>query len=113
MRPKRTKLSTLKPRIATLDVRIGKPTVKVAEPFYSSAPWRNLMKGIIAERGWRCEDVECPTPHGPWSKIYGDHIVEIRDGGAKLDPANVLLRCPVCHGRKTAQEREKRLLAEQ
>jgi 5-methylcytosine-specific restriction protein A len=41
--------------------------------------------------------------------VYGDHIIELQDGGALLDPANVMLRCAPCHGRKTAAERDKRM----
>lgn len=37
-------------------------------------------------------------------RIYGDHVVELADGGAPLDPSNIMLCCAVCHGRKTARE---------
>lgn len=74
---------------------------KRAHPFYGSPEWRALRNGLIKQRGWRCEDPKCPTPRGPWKQIYGDHIVEIVDGGAKLDPRNILLRCAPCHTRKT------------
>jgi hypothetical protein len=40
--------------------------------------------------------------------VFGDHIVELRDGGAPLDPANVLLRCGRCHTTKTVAERARR-----
>ena len=46
----------------------------------------------IAARGRRCE--ECDRAQ---CRIYGDHIRELKDGGAPLDPANVLLRCRSCH----------------
>ena len=36
--------------------------------------------------------------------IDADHIVELQDGGAKLDRSNVMLRCRSCHGKKTAQK---------
>jgi 5-methylcytosine-specific restriction enzyme A len=41
-------------------------------------------------------------------RIYGDHILELKDGGALLDEDNVLLRCGSCHGRKTAAVRGER-----
>lgn len=81
---------------------------KRADSFYSSPQWRTFRDTLIRERGWRCEDPNCSTPRGPWTQIYGDHIIEIVDGGAKLDRRNVLLRCGVCHGRKTRDERAKR-----
>jgi 5-methylcytosine-specific restriction protein A len=84
--------------------RASKPTVA----FYLSPEWKAFRNQLIKERGWRCEDPKCPIPFGPWKQVYGDHIIEMADGGAKLDPANVLLRCGVCHGRKTRDEKAKR-----
>ncbi len=81
---------------------------KVGDPFYASKPWRALMAELFRERGYRCEDPTCKGG-APSRKIYGDHIVELRDGGAPLDKRNVLLRCASCHGRKTAAERAKRM----
>lgn len=83
-------------------------SAKTADAFYVSAEWKAFRNQLIRERGWRCEDPSCDTPRGAWKQIYGDHVVEIKDGGAPLDRANVLLRCSVCHGRKTRREREKR-----
>jgi 5-methylcytosine-specific restriction protein A len=82
---------------------------KKADPFYLSPEWKALMRDIIRARGRRCEDPR----HDPASprdgvRLYGDHIIERNDGGAELDPANVLLRCGPCHGRKTAQARAAR-----
>jgi len=44
-------------------------------------------------------------------RIYGDHVIEIADGGALLDPRNIVLRCPACHTRKTNIARAKRYQA--
>lgn len=79
---------------------------KVADSFYSSTEWRSLMRDIYARRGRWCED--CGAG-GRGVRLYGDHIKEIRDGGAKLDPMNVRIRCAKCHGRKTAIERARRV----
>lgn len=102
----------LVPRIATLDTSIAAPPAKVADPFYSSPEWRALLDAIIKLRGRICQDPRCRRPMGPWRRIYGDHIIELRDGGARLDPDNVLLRCASCHTRKTAEERAKRQAAQ-
>lgn len=83
-------------------------STKHTESFYLSSEWKAFRNLLIKERGWRCEDPKCETPRGPWKQIYGDHIIEIADGGAKLDRRNVLLRCGVCHGRKTHDEKAKR-----
>lgn len=76
---------------------------KVAQPFYSTPDWRQLMQAIFKERGRRCED--CGATKG---RLYGDHIVEIADGGDRLDRRNVRIVCGSCHGKKTARERARR-----
>jgi 5-methylcytosine-specific restriction endonuclease McrA len=70
-----------------------------------SAEWRALVRSIIAKRGRRCE--RC----GSSKRIFGDHIEELRDGGAALDPANVELLCGSCHTAKTAAARAARARA--
>jgi 5-methylcytosine-specific restriction enzyme A len=103
------RLATLQPRVATLDTRSAKPPPKTAAPFYLSPEWRALMTEIIAERGRRCEDKLCTKPHRTGIRVFGDHIVELKDGGAPLDKANIRLVCGSCHTRKTAAERAKRM----
>ena len=100
------KLTMLRPRIATADTRRVKPPPKTAEPFYYSAEWikvrdeeRAAAKGI------------CRRPGCGKRGFIVDHIVEIRDGGAKLDPRNVELLCSSHHGLKTAEARVKRARA--
>jgi 5-methylcytosine-specific restriction endonuclease McrA len=57
--------------------------------------------------GVECEDKE--HKHGaPMINIDLDHIVELQDGGAKLERGNVLLRCRSCHVRKTALAKSQR-----
>lgn len=92
--------------------RVHLPHKKPA-PFYLSAEWRTLMTAIISERfgsraNARCEDPECRTPHRRGIRIFGDHVVELRDGGAPLDRRNILCRCGSCHARKTATARAQR-----
>lgn len=105
------RLKLLGPQVAMFDTRSAKPPDKIALPFYSSPEWRALLEQIIGVRGRRCQDTRCRRPHGPWGRIYGDHIIELQDGGAALDPDNVLLRCSSCHVRKTGEERAKRQAA--
>ena len=101
------RLSLLRPRVSTIG-RLASPD-KRAAPFYLSAEWRQLIAEIIRQRGRRCEGPGCKTPNrGAGQRIYGDHIVELQDGGALLDPNNVMLRCAPCHGAKTERERKKR-----
>lgn len=86
---------------------------KQADSFYTSPEWRALMEAIIRERfgsrdNARCEDPQCRTPYRRGIRIFGDHIREVKDGGALLDKANVLCRCGACHSRKTAEQRAAR-----
>jgi 5-methylcytosine-specific restriction enzyme A len=90
---------------ARAEHRNSKPTLA----FYGSAEWKRLLRRIIATRGRRCQDPDCETPNrGQGQRVYGDHIVEIADGGALLDETNILLRCASCHGRKTAEAKRAR-----
>lgn len=69
------------------------------------------MARLIAERGRRCEK-RGPTCNNDGSgsvRIYGDHVQEIKDGGALLDPGNIMLVCPACHGAKTAAAKAERM----
>lgn len=82
---------------------------KQASPFYLSSDWKALMRHLIKVRGRRCEDPGHDRAQPiEGVRIYGDHIVEIKDGGGLLDPCNIMLRCAKCHGRKTAAARGDR-----
>ena len=70
---------------------------------------RALVAEIIQERGARCEDPACRFPGRTGIRLFGDHIVELQDGGAPLDKGNVMLRCGSCHTRKTNAERARRM----
>lgn len=77
---------------------------KYVDPFYRSPEWKALVARLIEERGRRCE-CGCGQVGGV---ILGDHIKEIRDGGAVLDPSNIMLMSFACHARKTARARAER-----
>lgn len=97
-----TRLKTLGGRVSTLDQRIAPAESKVAEPFYSSAAWIALVAEIKRERGSRCET--CLK----FRRVVGDHVKELKDGGAPLDKANVKLACWPCHTTKTNKARAQR-----
>lgn len=103
------RIQTLGSRVAAVDTRSAPPAPKTADSFYRSQEWRDLLDQIIAERGRRCEDPKHDASRPREGiRIFGDHIVEIRDGGAMLEPCNVMLRCGSCHSRKTAEMRARR-----
>lgn len=70
---------------------------KTADPFYLTSAWRSLVARLIKLRGRQCQ--KCGRTG---CRLYGDHVVELKDGGAMLDEANIELLCGSCHGRKTA-----------
>jgi 5-methylcytosine-specific restriction endonuclease McrA len=85
----------------------------VVDPFYRSAEWIALASAVVVERGHRCEDPNCKTPHGPWRGLQVDHVKELRElldeGLDPLDRANLLVRCSACHLRKTLRARRERM----
>jgi 5-methylcytosine-specific restriction protein A len=102
------KLTMLRPMVSTADTRIAKPPPfipppKASNPFYSSAAWISLRDRVRREAGGRCQWQGCKG-HGRWV----DHIVEIKDGGAKLDRANTWLLCSSHHQLKTAEVKRQR-----
>lgn len=98
------RLKMLGNRVKTLDLRTAHEPAKVADRLYSSKPWLGLMQSIRKERGSKCES--CGKAG---VRLVGDHVVEIRDGGAALDRSNVQLLCWPCHTTKTNQARAARM----
>lgn len=98
------KLTMQPPRLTTLDTRIAQPPPKIADAFYSSAEWMALRDQVRREARWMCQVPGC-TNRGHTV----DHIVELKDGGAPLDRANLNLKCSACHQKKTVAERAKRI----
>jgi 5-methylcytosine-specific restriction protein A len=108
MKKKQPRLTTLRSAVPVIDTRV-RPSDRPVEPLYSSAEWRALVGELIQIRGHRCEDPACRKPdRGAGGRLFGDHIIELRDGGTRLHPGNVLLRCGSCHTLKTNAERAKR-----
>jgi 5-methylcytosine-specific restriction protein A len=105
---KQPRLSLLGNRVSMASPRLA-PRPKTADPVYHSKEWTALLAAIIQQRGRRCEDPACKTPGRTGMRVFGDHIKELKDGGAFLDPRNVMLRCGSCHTRKTIEERAKRM----
>jgi 5-methylcytosine-specific restriction enzyme A len=104
----RRSLTVVKARIAPAPQRI-RPPAKKADSFYHSAEWRALIADLVIHRGRRCEKCgRYRDDHGRPIRVYGDHIVELKDGGPPLDARNVQLLCAACHLLKTAAARAVR-----
>ena len=96
-------LQVLRPRVATLSLQTAALPPKVADPFYSSAAWIELRDRVRREGRGRCQVQGC-TLRG----AIVDHILELKDGGARLERTNVWLLCTSHHSLKTVSERSRR-----
>jgi 5-methylcytosine-specific restriction protein A len=97
-------LHKLRPGRAKLNL----PTKRAAS-FYLSPEWKQLIASIKQKRGHYCQHPQHPSGVPRWKgRMYGDHIIELKDGGATLDPRNIMLLCHSCHQRKTAEQRGQR-----
>lgn len=99
-------LRSIRPRIGPAQVSRVRPIAKGAghSALYDSKEWKALRAEVMAERGRRC--AQCGQTEG---RMHCDHIIELRDGGAPLDKANVQVLCHVCHCKKTVNTHNKRM----
>ena len=101
-----TKVRASRPRIATKGQRIATPKLRAA--IYGTVEYREWRWTVIARSGGHCQDPACAAPMRS-TRLFCDHVVELRDGGAPFDVANGMVRCGACHSRKTLAERARRL----
>ncbi len=100
------RLSKIPPRLGAPPARIGQQG-KPVDPFYHAPEWQQLAKARDRAVAYRCEGCAADFSAEPF-KLKADHIVAIKDGGAKLDPSNVQVLCPACDNRKRALEIRER-----
>jgi 5-methylcytosine-specific restriction protein A len=98
-------LSTLRPRLSTVDTRRLRPAPKQVDAHYSSPEHKAWRLSVLRAAGFRCQGVGCGAQG---VKLYADHVIEIRDGGDPLSVDNGQALCARCHGRKTALKRGQR-----
>lgn len=97
------KLSMLKPRVATIDTSIARLPPKEVAEHYTTPEHRAWSRKIIERARGMCQ--RCGR-NG--TRLFADHIIELKDGGASLDLANGQALCGSCHTRKTVAERVRR-----
>ncbi|MCW5695800.1 MAG: HNH endonuclease [Bauldia sp.] len=102
----------LPPRVATVDSRrvaALPPAPKQTDPHYLTPAHREWRRQVLQRDGYQCRDPE-HDPARPRSgvRLFADHIVELKDGGAALDVSNGLARCASCHAAKTHREKRRR-----
>jgi len=88
---------------------VDRPDIaKQAAPLYSTPEYAEWRAAVVTRDGGRCVDPNCRGPHYPGQRVYADHIVEVKDGGAAFDISNGITRCASSHTFKTNRERAKR-----
>lgn len=78
---------------------------KKTDSFYSTAQWQRFRAWYRTKHPF-CEECLKHDQFVPMAIV--DHIVEIKDGGAKLSEGNCQSLCRSCHQKKTAAESRKR-----
>ena len=108
MKPPR--LKTFSSRLKTIDTRKVKPPEKVVESFYSSAKWVETRAAILNRDNYTCVRPGCGRHGGKFGgeRMFVDHIVERKDGGADFDPENLETLCGGHHTEKTHAARVER-----
>lgn len=73
--------------------------------FYQSAAWRAVRAAFLREHSV-C--TRCQGRGRVVVAVVADHVLPLKDGGARFDWANLQALCVSCHNRKTAGETAKR-----
>lgn len=98
-------------RVGTFDARRVTAPTKQAKSFYHTPEFRQWREAVIARAGRRCEAVDgdqrCAKAE-PDHRMFADHVKELSDGGAALDPQNGQCLCGAHHTIKTARARARR-----
>jgi len=72
--------------------------------FYNSAAWRRTSAAIRQQRPV-CEVCRTYARHQPAQMV--DHIIPIRQNGARFHDDNLMSLCHECHNRKSAKDRNQ------
>lgn len=105
MRSNPSKLRCLQPSLASIDTRIAR-TDKQVDAVYDTPEHRAWSRTILRRARGICQS--CGRTG---TRLFADHIVEIKDGGAPTDLSNGQALCGSCHSTKTAAERARRVAA--
>lgn len=105
------KLKMMRPALRTMDTRTVKPLQKRADPELLTPEHRAWAAEVIHRAGYQCEAIEeglrCRVTSP--ARLFADHVIERRDGGAQLDPANGQCLCGRHHTLKTVRRRAERM----
>lgn len=99
-------IATIKPRLHMARQTVVALRPKRVDPHYLTPEHKAWRDSVISRAGGMCEWPGCDRLEG---RMFADHIVERKDGGAAFDLANGQCLCGAHHSLKTARERDKRL----
>ncbi len=97
-------LKTVGPRLHAAGPRVRVPP-KVVDPHYQSDEHKAWRSAVIRRAAGRCQGPGCGRTG---DRLFADHIVELKDGGAAFDLDNGQALCGTCHTIKTARARKAR-----
>lgn len=100
------RLTLLPTRVQSSRTQRLAQAVKVADDFYKSREWLDARAECIALHFGFCAHCERRP-----SRLFVDHIVELKDGGEPLAQSNLEPLCGSCHSLKTARARGDRMAA--
>jgi 5-methylcytosine-specific restriction protein A len=102
------KLRTLAPLVRALNTRTTRLPPKQKDPIYNTPDFQAWRAQVVARAGGQCEAIDNGRRCGraqPDHRMYADHVVELRDGGALLDLDNGQCLCASHHEIKTIAAR--------
>lgn len=100
------RLRILGPRLSSAPSRV-RPMPKVADAHYLTPEHKAWAAEVFKRAGGRCQAPGC-LKAAPEHRMFADHIVERKDGGAALALSNGQLLCGSHHSEKTAKARAAR-----
>jgi hypothetical protein len=99
--------------VRTIDTRTTPLPPKQKDPVYNTPEFRAWRAVVVHRAGGRCEAVDAfglrCTKAEPEHRMYADHRIELRDGGALLDINNGQCLCASHHELKTYAARAQRM----
>ena len=100
-------MKMLSPMLRCANLSAARVPEKTADAVYSDPRYGAWREAVIGRAGGVCQHQGCARQE---RRMFADHIVEIRDGGAVFDPANGQCLCGKHHTLKTIAERRRRLV---
>ena len=101
------KLKTARVGLIGVTTSLLKPPPKEVNAHYQSPEHKAWRLAVMRRAGWKCQHPGCGRG-SPQHRLFADHIIELKDGGAPLDPANGQALCGEHHTSKTVQARAAR-----